>query len=408
MGELVRGERPGLTWWEQGLRVFAGLLGLVSAGFAVLYIVNGLSTKSEFPFVVNSVAKDTLLLCLCALIIADARRWATVAVPVLVIAHLLMALMLVFTAQWGNTSAIDHTLISAPAGVRTIWCLVDIAIAVLLVFLHRMAVRSRYDLRYLPPSAFKTMMAVAEVLVLREDREIAPAEVAGRVDRYLASFRATGKWKVRLALVGLAYYPLLLLRPPLYVMSVDARQHWLQKRFLDDVSRRGVPESVRSLRQAMIRAAQQFCFMGYYGDERAARKAGYLPFSQRPGATEAIANVRHSHDSVTCMMPADIPGEDLTADIVVVGSGAAGATLAYELARRGREVLVLERGPHVDPRDFTEDEATQLSNLYADGALTLSTDFRFQVAQGMCVGGSTVVNNAVCFDLPQRVLDRWL
>ena len=81
--------------------------------------------------------------------------------------------------------------------------------------------------------------------------------------------------------------------------------------------------------------------------------------------------------------------------------------LAYELAARGREVLMLERGAHVDPRDFTENEADQLSNLYADGALTLSKDFRFQVAQGMCVGGSTVVNNAVCLDLPEPVRDRW-
>ena len=69
---------------------------------------------------------------------------------------------------------------------------------------------------------------------------------------------------------------------------------------------------------------------------------------------------------------------------------------------------MLERGAHVDPRDFTENEADQLSNLYADGALTLSKDFRFQVAQGMCVGGSTVVNNAVCLDLPEPVLDRWI
>ena len=35
-------------------------------------------------------------------------------------------------------------------------------------------------------------------------------------------------------------------------------------------------------------------------------------------------------------------------------------------------------------------------------------DLHFQVAQGMCVGGSTVVNNAVCFDLPDHVRDRWL
>ena len=44
----------------------------------------------------------------------------------------------------------------------------------------------------------------------------------------------------------------------------------------------------------------------------------------------------------------------------IVGTGAAGAMLAYELAARGREVLMLERGAHVDPRDFTENEADQL------------------------------------------------
>lgn len=74
---------------------------------------------------------------------------------------------------------------------------------------------------------------------------------------------------------------------------------------------------------------------------------------------------------------------------------------------RGREVLVVERGPHVDPTQFSRDEATQLARLYRDGALTLSRDFRFQVLQGMCVGGTTVVNNAVCFDIPPGILSRW-
>jgi choline dehydrogenase-like flavoprotein len=39
--------------------------------------------------------------------------------------------------------------------------------------------------------------------------------------------------------------------------------------------------------------------------------------------------------------------------------------------------------------------------------MQMSTDARFQVLQGRCVGGSTVVNNAVCFELPEHVLDRW-
>ena len=56
---------------------------------------------------------------------------------------------------------------------------------------------------------------------------------------------------------------------------------------------------------------------------------------------------------------------------------------------------------------FTEDEIDMFSKLYADCALQLASEFRFQVIQGGCVGGSSVVNNAVCFDTPDNVLDRW-
>ena len=68
---------------------------------------------------------------------------------------------------------------------------------------------------------------------------------------------------------------------------------------------------------------------------------------------------------------------------------------------------MLERGRHVSPSEFVEDEAVQYARLYSDGALQLSRDFSFQVLQGMCVGGSTVVNNGVCFDIPTEVLARW-
>ena len=68
---------------------------------------------------------------------------------------------------------------------------------------------------------------------------------------------------------------------------------------------------------------------------------------------------------------------------------------------------MLEGGRHVDPRDFTEDERVQFSNLFADGGMQMSTDARFQVLQGKCVGGSTVVNNAVCYDIPAATLERW-
>jgi choline dehydrogenase-like flavoprotein len=69
--------------------------------------------------------------------------------------------------------------------------------------------------------------------------------------------------------------------------------------------------------------------------------------------------------------------------------------------------LLVERGDYEKPETFNEDEVDMVSRLYADGALQLSRDFRFQLFQGSCVGGSTVVNNAVCFKTPEYILDKW-
>ena len=44
--------------------------------------------------------------------------------------------------------------------------------------------------------------------------------------------------------------------------------------------------------------------------------------------------------------------------------------------------------------------------LYADGIMQQTEDWRFTVLQGSCVGGSTTVNNAVCFDPPPERCSR--
>jgi choline dehydrogenase-like flavoprotein len=107
------------------------------------------------------------------------------------------------------------------------------------------------------------------------------------------------------------------------------------------------------------------------------------------------------------MAPHEVAGKRLEADVVIVGSGAGGSMAAHALAARERDVLIVERGPHVDRSEFTEDEPEMYARLYSDGALQLSRDFSVQVLQGMCVGGSTVVNNGVSFGLPPHVLDEW-
>ena len=104
----------------------------------------------------------------------------------------------------------------------------------------------------------------------------------------------------------------------------------------------------------------------------------------------------------------DVKGDVIDWDgAVIIGTGPGASIMAKGLAEAGIRVLMVERGEHTDPSEFNEDEIDMVSRLYADGALQQAADFRFQVIQGSAVGGSSVVNNAVCFDTPQAVLDRW-
>ncbi|WP_101676184.1 GMC family oxidoreductase [Alloalcanivorax mobilis] len=98
---------------------------------------------------------------------------------------------------------------------------------------------------------------------------------------------------------------------------------------------------------------------------------------------------------------------NLEADVVIVGSGAGGAVTAYELARRGKRVIVLEAGPYIPSRAFTERFATSLETLYQDHGAQTNKSGDLLVLQGACVGGSTVVNACVCFRTPDFILQDW-
>jgi hypothetical protein len=88
------------------------------------------------------------------------------------------------------------------------WMAIDVVLAAALAVLWWRAVRERYGLRYLNPVAFRTLVALAEVLVHGEKEDVPHEEVARNVDRYLASLEARGKRNVQLALtvMGLAQY----------------------------------------------------------------------------------------------------------------------------------------------------------------------------------------------------------
>jgi choline dehydrogenase-like flavoprotein len=77
----------------------------------------------------------------------------------------------------------------------------------------------------------------------------------------------------------------------------------------------------------------------------------------------------------------------IKADIVIVGSGAGGATLAKELAKAGKDVLVVERGP------FIEQVGTQRAGMkFYDRCGLRTSKEGVIVYRALMVGGTTVVS----------------
>src|SRR4051794_2890972 len=94
-------------------------------------------------------------------------------------------------------------------------------------------------------------------------------------------------------------------------------------------------------------------------------------------------------------------------DVCVIGSGAAGAVLASKLSQAGKSVALLEKGGYYDGESMNQREADMLPLLWQNAGANFTSNLRIAVAQGCCLGGSTVINDAVCFPIPQIVIDQW-
>ena len=92
----------------------------------------------------------------------------------------------------------------------------------------------------------------------------------------------------------------------------------------------------------------------------------------------------------------------LSAKTVVVGSGAGGATVARELARRGQDVLILEQGAYHKPQG-------SYVNMFrmADRFFTLASVEGTQMVRLLTVGGSTIAFLGTAFAPPTWLKDRY-
>jgi len=91
-----------------------------------------------------------------------------------------------------------------------------------------------------------------------------------------------------------------------------------------------------------------------------------------------------------------------SAKTVVVGSGPGGATVARGLARRGQDVLILERGAYHKP------EGSYVNTFrMADRFLTLASIEGTQMVRLLTVGGSTLAYLGTAFEPPAWLKDRY-
>jgi choline dehydrogenase-like flavoprotein len=214
-------------------------------------------------------------------------------------------------------------------------------------------------------------------------------DAAASVSRFLAQVPARQRLVVVAALRALEWmsFP-----KPFSRLEHDARARRLERLAANPLGRDLV---------LLLKALVSF---GWARDERVRDALGISP------SCELAPGAEHPRPDAQPLRASDLigPGEDESCDVVVVGSGAGGATAARLLAEAGLDVIVLEEGSLWDASTYTTDPLEALARMYRDGGLTvLEGRPAIPLPVGRCVGGTTVINSGTCPRTPPDLLERW-
>ena len=238
----------------------------------------------------------------------------------------------------------------------------------------------------LSPAALRVLRAVAATLVAE-----APEDLGERVARKIASLprpadraeldlllRVLDSRAVNFLLSGIAR--------PFTAMSAAQRERCL----------RGWAISRIPQRRKAFQALKRLTTVTHYTTPGVARAIGYPgPLGPPPNTPKPIRPVVIAADTT------------LDCDAVVIGSGAGGGVVAAELAARGKDVIVLEKGGYRNEADFTHQEGEALETMYDAGGLLATRDLGLVILQGSTLGGGTVINYTTSFPTPESVRHEW-
>jgi choline dehydrogenase-like flavoprotein len=134
-------------------------------------------------------------------------------------------------------------------------------------------------------------------------------------------------------------------------------------------------------------------------------EAGRNPFWATYGYPGPAVPPPDEDARITPHVPSD--GEVLTADVVVVGSGAGGGVIAGVLAGQGKRVVVVEAGGLSSPRDYRQLEIEASTTMMYRGGLAMSADGNIGLLAGATLGGGTTVNWQNCYKPSDAVRQEW-
>ncbi|MCG6147356.1 GMC family oxidoreductase [Leptospira levettii] len=101
------------------------------------------------------------------------------------------------------------------------------------------------------------------------------------------------------------------------------------------------------------------------------------------------------------------PGEVIQVDVVVIGSGCGGATMAYELSKRGIKVALLEQGGNYHTGTFDNHELNMAGKVSAERNFHTTSDGGINLVYGNNLGGASVHYWADSYRTPEDRLLLW-
>lgn len=213
--------------------------------------------------------------------------------------------------------------------------------------------------------------------------------VIQRFEEWFCRLQPEAQWMIRGVLSAIQWLPLVSPSPQLFSRMSDEQARAFVERIRDPY------------RLAVLRAAKGLCGMSFLLDEAFEARIGY---AQRPLREPPLPL------SSLTPLPVVYPDGDgvETADVVVIGSGAGGATVAMRLAEAGLHVVVLEEGElaHQAHTQLPLHERVRLFYRANGFTATVGVPPIF-LPMGCTVGGTTVVNSGTCFRTPPFILERW-